>query len=204
MSAKLIMFDGPDGVGKTTQIKLIAQALSAKGLSVLTTRINGGSPIGEALRTVYIGDYPRPAATDFFLGQAIYAAFTTEVEQQRPNYDVILVDRSPLSNVAYQSFGSGYPLDEALQACEGTLKDLRPDLIICYTAPLATLRARVAEARGANPDYFESKSDDFFEKVIEGYNYVTDYFKIKAVDASVDSNEVERQTMVLVEQALAG
>lgn len=202
MSAKLIMFDGPDGVGKTTQIKLIAQDLSAKGLSVLATRINGGSPIGEALRTVYIGDYPRPAATDFFLGMAIYAAFTTEIKQQRPNYDVILVDRSPLSNVAYQSFGSGYPLDEALQACANTLKDLSPELVICYSAPLATLRARVAQARIANPDYFESKPDDFFEKVIKGYDYVTDYFKVKTIDASANSGEVERQTMVLVEQAL--
>lgn len=197
------MFDGPDGVGKTTQIKLIAEDLSAKGRSVLTTRINGGSPVGEALRTVYIGDYPRPAATDFYLGMAIYAAFTAEIAKQRPNYDVILVDRSPLSNVAYQAFGSGYPLQEALQACEGTLHDLRPELIICYTAPLATLRARVAEARGANPDYFESKPDDFFEKVIEGYNYAADYFKVKTIDASSSQEEVERQTMTFVEQTLA-
>lgn len=196
------MLDGPDGVGKTTQISLIARDLSARGLSVLTTRINGGSPIGEALRAVYIGDHPRPAATDFFLGQAIYAAFTEEIGQQRENFDIILVDRSPLSNVAYQSFGSGYPLEEALQVCNKTLQDLNPDLLICYNAPLTTLRARLLEARDANHDYFESKPDEFFEKVIEGYNYLTEYFKVKTIDASKSSSDVERQTMTLVEQVL--
>lgn len=198
MSAKLIMFDGPDGVGKTTQIALAEQVLKNQGLSVLSTRINGGSEIGEALRKVYLSNVERPAATDYYLGRAIYAAFITEIDRIRTNYDVILVDRSPLSNVAYQSYGSGYPLEDALNGCTETLKALQPDLLVCYMAPLTTLRERLAHTSEAKSDYFESKGDEYFERVLEGYRATTERFGAKVIDATGDEATVHAETMKLL------
>ena len=202
MAAKLIMFDGPDGVGKTTQIALAKDVLSQQGLRVYSTRINGGSPIGEALRTVYLSNIERPAATDYHLGMAIYAAFVEEINKLRPDYDVILVDRSPLSNVAYQSFGSGYPLDKALAGCEETLQALQPDLVICYMAPLPILHARLSRVAGSKTDYFESKPDDFFEKVLEGYQFTTERFKATVVDATRDTAAVHVATLAILQKTI--
>jgi dTMP kinase len=202
MSAKLIMFDGPDGAGKTTQIALAKEALQKQGLTVLSTRINGGSEIGEALRTVYLSNIERPAATDYFLGQAIYAAFVREIDKLRGTCDVILVDRSPLSNIAYQSFGSGYPLEEALRGCDNTLQALRPDLLVCYIAPLATLRARLNQSSETKHDYFEGKGDDYFQKVLEGYTYSAERYHAEVIDADQDEASVHAETMRLLEKLL--
>jgi dTMP kinase len=202
MSAKLIMFDGPDGVGKTTQIALAKEVLTQQGLRVYSTRINGGSPIGEALRTVYLSNIERPAATDYHIGMAIYSAFVLEIDRLRPDYDVILVDRSPLSNVAYQSFGSGYPLDKALAGCEETLDALRPDLLICYMAPLPLLHVRLSQMAGSKTDYFESKPDDYFEKVLEGYQFTAERFNATVIEAIRDAAAVHEATMALLQKAL--
>jgi dTMP kinase len=203
MSAKLIMFDGPDGVGKTTQIALVKDTLEQKGVRTYVTRINGGSHIGEALRETYLSEYPRPAATDFYLGLAIYAAFVEEIQGLRANYDVILVDRSPFSNVAYQSFGSGYDREESIRACETTLSALQPDLIICYAAPLAVLRQRLAAGAHGKADFFESKPDDFFERVVDGYAFCAARYDATIIDARASVADVKMQTMQAVTSVLA-
>jgi dTMP kinase len=202
MSAKLIMFDGPDGVGKTTQIALAKETLTKQGLRVLSTRINGGSPIGEALRKIYLSDIERPAATDYHIGMAIYAAFVAEIDRTRSEYDVILVDRSPLSNVAYQSFGSGYPLDKSIAGCEETLQALKPALLICYMAPLTVLRARLSQGAHTKADYFESKPDEFFEKVLEGYRFTAERFNAVVINAEQDTAEVHTATLAVLQKTL--
>src|SRR5438045_2788931 len=101
------MFDGPEGVGKTTQMHMCAVALEQKGLRVLTTRINGGTEIGEALRAVSLSHSERPTETDFYIIQAMTAAMIAELPKWQRQYDVILIDRSPLSLLAYQVYGGG-------------------------------------------------------------------------------------------------
>lgn len=194
------MLEGPDGVGKTTQIQMAEEALSALGNSVYVTRINGGSPIGEELRKTYLSHFERPVATDYYLGLAIHEAFVIEMDKLRPHYDVILVDRSPISNVTYQSFGGGYPLEAALAGCDDIMHKINPELIICYLAPLATLRARLVQSASGKADYFESKSDDFFASVIKGYKYTADYYQAKIIDASADPRAVHQRTMAVIEQ----
>jgi dTMP kinase len=195
LQSKIIMFDGPDGVGKTTQIEKARNELLASNLKVFTTRINGGSHIGEALRKVYLSNIERPAATDHYLGIAIYEAFIDELNRVRRLYDVILVDRSPLSNVAYQAFGSNYPLDAALTDCDRILAKLQADSIILFDAPLAVLQKRLGHATGAKADYFESQSEDFFSRVRQGYAFCAERYGIAVIDASADLETVHETTM---------
>jgi dTMP kinase len=189
------MFDGPDGVGKTTQIEKAARALRQAGLNIFTTRINGGSPIGEALRKVYLSNIDRPAATDHYLGMAIFEAFVEEIARIRADYDMILVDRSPLSNVAYQAFGSNYPLDAALRDCNRILLKLNPDAIITYDAPLAELRERLGHVSGTKADYFESQPQAFFERVRQGYAYCAERYDTVVIDATAGVAVVHEATM---------
>lgn len=199
MFAKIIMLEGPDGVGKTTQLRLTEQALAQQGKSVYVTRINGGSPFGEELRKTYLSHLERPVAADYYLGLAIHEAFIAEIDKVRASYDIILVDRSPISNVTYQSFGGGYPLEPALVGCDDIMQKLHPDQIICYLAPLATLRTRLAQAGGGKADYFESKSDEFFASVIKGYKFMADHYDAAVIDATTDPETVHRQTMAIID-----
>ncbi len=204
MHAKLIMIDGPDGVGKTTQIKLITQKLLDRRLKVVATRINGGSPIGEALRSIYLGNLERPVATDFYLGQAIFCAFEAEVAKLRSQCDVILVDRSPYSNVVYQGYAGGYPVEEILDACAKTGSALAPDAVIFYDAPTELLHAR---RKGLDPkiygNYFEDKPASYHAAVIEGYRTLAAQFSdITVVNANTNPTAVNNQTMSIIDQIL--
>src|SRR6478609_9484651 len=115
---KVIMFDGPDGVGKTTQFELAAEALEKQGHKVYKTHILGGTDIGEALRSVMFSTAERPAMTNMHLALAIYYALAAEVEQKRTQGYTVLIDRSPLSLIAFQVYGDGLDEKAGYDACD--------------------------------------------------------------------------------------
>lgn len=197
------MLDGPNGVGKTTQLYLAEKQLKAKGKSVLMTRINGGSPIGEKLREVWVSNIPRPSETDFYIAYAMYEAFAAEVISQKDKYDMILVDRSPISTVAYQAYGSGASIQDSLELCRHILAKLEPELLICYEAPAEQLRAQLTQANGGNTDYFENKPEAFFDAVIRGYSETAREVGATIIDASASVEHVHEQTMQLIDSAIA-
>ncbi len=125
------MFDGPDYVGKTSQLALVKRDLEVDKLKVYNARYNGGTPIGEALREVMLDDYERPAMTDLYINLAQQYALATALQQPRDDGNIILIDRSPLSIIAYQIFGSGADKTRGYQAADEILGLLPPDLIIC-------------------------------------------------------------------------
>ena len=195
------MFDGPDGVGKTTQVKLVAEALERDGHAVYQTRMNGGTPIGEALRTVYLGDYERSAQTDLYIAEAIYSALVEDVAKKRDQYDYILVDRSPLSVIAFQVFGSGADPKRGYALAEQTLAQLQPDLLLCYLAPLETIRQRRSgRDPAANDNYFERQPREFLERVEQGYQEAAERFHAIIVEATGSIDEVHHTTMTAIER----
>ena len=91
----IVMFDGPDGVGKSTQLQLATQDLEAQGYTIHTTRVVDGTPIGEALRKVLFADFARSPKTDLFIARAMYAELCEDLQKERQQAKIILVDRSP-------------------------------------------------------------------------------------------------------------
>ncbi len=197
--ATLIALDGPDGVGKTTQLALLAQALEHAGHRVYQTRLNGGTPIGEALRTVYLGNTPRSVLTDFYIAQAIYSAVIEDLDQKREHYDYLLLDRSPLSLIAYQVFGSGLAGKLGYPAAEAALDQLKPDLLICYRAPRAAIEARRSGRNAAaNNTYFEQQPQAFIGRVDQGFQQAAQRFGATVVDAGGSVDNVHAATMAIV------
>ena len=190
----LITFDGPDGVGKTTQFELVAQALRDNGHDVYTSHLLGGSPIGETLRQVMFSDNPRPARTNLHLSLAIYYALFAELDVKRQAGTIVLLDRSPLSLIAYQVYGDG--LDETIgyQACSDSLEALRPDMIIVYSAPSSVLQERRKD-RSKTTDYFEQQSNDYHARTVEGYIAAVDRYDATIVDADGSIAAVHTRTM---------
>lgn len=165
---KVIALDGPDGVGKTTQLGLLADYLRQRGFRVHTTRQSGGTPIGEELRKASLSDHPRSGETDLFISQAMGQALSEDIHNRKAQGEIILIDRSPLAFVAYNSYGSQMTDHEiALRACEKFFMQEEIDTLLFLDAPQPIVDGR-REKRGAH-DYFETRNTAFHERVRYGY-----------------------------------
>jgi dTMP kinase len=127
-----VVFEGPEGAGKSTQIRRLADVLERAGHEVILTREPGGTPVGDAIRRVLLGsgDYAMLPETEAFLLSAARAQHVHDVI--RPGISrgaVVLCDRFADSSLAYQGGGGG--MDEADLRCleriatGGTVPDVR-------------------------------------------------------------------------------
>ncbi|HEX2189412.1 MAG TPA: dTMP kinase, partial [Longimicrobiaceae bacterium] len=110
-----LAFEGVEGAGKTTQVRLLAEALRAAGNRVTVAREPGSTPLGERVRETVLADLGLgvPPRSELFLMLAARAAFVEQVV--RPGVaagKVVIADRFELSTLAYQGAGRGLPLDE--------------------------------------------------------------------------------------------
>lgn len=192
-SGKIIMFDGPDGVGKTTMLTDVAARLKNAGREVYTTRVHGGTPIGEKLREVSLSDTPRSAYTDLFISRAMHAELAGDLQSRRARGALCLVDRSPASMWAYQVRAGGLPADYALPFIKEDFEMFNADLVLVYLASSALLKQRIA-GRSRSTDYFENKPDDFIEATLLGYQESEQLFGTKVIEASGSLPAVADQT----------
>lgn len=193
----LIVFEGIDGAGKTTQLELAAKRLKADGWPVLTARNLGGTPIGEELRKVMLSNLERPAETDLYISAAIQSALIPAVKQARHAGKIILLDRGPLSLAAYQIYGSGVSAGLARPHVEAGLNQLKPDLTIFYDGDVETMLARAKQKSSAG-DYFENKPPDYFSKVTDGYRRIIRQYKYPVITINADQI-LERVTVATTE-----
>jgi dTMP kinase len=160
----LVIFEGLDGAGKTTQLNLATQELTRQGYLVHTSRNLGGSPIGEELRKVLLSPLERPATTNFFIGVAVQEALAEVLKAEKDKGSIILLDRGPMSLVAYQSFGEGVDNDLVWQYGDLGFNKFEPDEILYLKLPINEAFNR-AHQRSSQSDYFESKPKEYYERV---------------------------------------
>jgi dTMP kinase len=201
----IVMIDGPDGVGKTTQLKLLAETLQQQGYSVFSSRVNGGTEIGEALRTVYLDPkLQRPPETDLYIMLGMHSALASELLSRRQAGEICLIDRSPLSIIAYQVYGSGLDAELGEAATLNAIKLFDPDLIICYEAPLPVLQShREQRHKSVNNNYFENQPPYFMARVIEGYKHAAEIYQgVKVINTSGTIPEAQTATLQRIEPLL--
>ncbi len=167
-----ITFEGGEGTGKSTQVKLLAERLRAEGKEIVTTREPGGTPEAEALRSLLVsGETTRWSAEAEALLN--YAARDSHLRKIiRPALaqgKSVICDRFMDSTRAYQGFAGGCPLDliEALEAA--IVAETRPTLTLIFDLnPVVGLQR--AHARGNDAeDRYERKGQIFHEQLRKGY-----------------------------------
>jgi dTMP kinase len=198
----VIMFDGPDGVGKTTQLVRAQSDLEQAGYNVFTARVNGGTPIGEALREIMLADYERPPLTDLYIHLAQQHALNVEVQRHRQAGTITLIDRSFLSIIAYQVFGSQLDTARGYAAADEVKSLFQPDLLLVYSANPVVLQSRRA-LDGRKGDYFDSKPTDYLERAIAGYEEAAARYQATIIDALGDIDTVHEETMRHINETLA-
>jgi dTMP kinase len=129
----LITFEGPDGSGKSTQIRLLAERLTAAGHNLLVTREPGGTEIGEQIRHV-LHDLKNKAMqprAELLLYSAARAQLVGEkIKPHLATGGIVLSDRFYDSTLAYQGYGHGLDLDALRQITAFATQGLTPDLTL--------------------------------------------------------------------------
>ena len=124
-----IVLEGGDGVGKTTHVALLSAWFTALGLPHVSTREPGGTPVGEAIRSVVLGrpGLDMPDETELLLILAARAAFVRDVVRPAlERGETVLADRFSLSTLAYQGYGRGLDLERVRQAIDFATGGLAP------------------------------------------------------------------------------
>src|SRR5205085_3899453 len=147
---RLIVLEGAEGAGKTTQIKLLAERLSTVGVPCLAVREPGGTPVGDDIREILLHpEQEITAATEALLFMASRAELVArEILPSIVEGLVVLVDRFFLSTYAYQIVGRRLPEDEIRAANRLATAGLIPDLTLLLDVPVGEGLGR-ADARGA-------------------------------------------------------
>ena len=162
---KLVVFEGTEGSGKSTQLRLLSDRLSAAGVPVVPLREPGGTPVGNSIREILLnpaGDVTPAAEALLFMGSRAELV-SREIQPALKRGDVVLMDRFFLSTYAYQIAGRGLSEGEVRAANCLATAGIVPDLTIVLEFPSADGINRAA-LRGVH-DRIESSGEDFHQRV---------------------------------------
>lgn len=197
-----ITFEGADGCGKTTQLKLLAEYLQKNGVDVLVTREPGAKGLGEKLRDIllnYDGVVSDRCEAFLFLAdraQHIDTIVTPAVDAGK----IVLCDRHIDSTVAYQGYGRGQDIEQINKLNMIATSGRKPDLTIVFDIDAETSLARV----GSTKDRMESSGIEFFNRVRDGYLKIAaqETARVKVLDATKSIDEVQQDVIELINSKL--
>ena len=166
---RLIVFEGPEGAGKTTQLERLAGWLVVRGVPCATVREPGTSPVGQEIRRLVLDpSYEVTARAEALLFLAARAELVErELRPRLARGETVLADRFFLSTYAYQVHGRGLPEREVVAANGFATGGLVPDLtILLQLSPAVGLER--ARSRGAH-DRMELEGADFHQRVAAAF-----------------------------------
>jgi dTMP kinase len=193
VSGLFISFEGTEGGGKTTQIRLLADRLRSLHKTLRLVREPGGTSIGEEIRhTLQFSEQNRAmtAEAELLLINASRAQLVREViEPALAAGEVVLCDRFYDSTVAYQGYGRGLDLEHVRRIIDFAVGNTRPALTLLLFVPVAVSEARRRSRQSAEAtprDRMEEADRAFFLRVEEGYQAIaqTEPSRVKLIDAT--------------------
>lgn len=201
-----VTLEGPEGSGKSTQIKALAGFLDQQGFDVLVTREPGGTAIGDQIRDCLhnVENTAMTGPTEFLLYSASRAQLVREV--LRPALaagKVVLCDRYADSTIAYQGYGRDLDLTAVTAVTEFATEGLRPDLTLLLDIDVQKgLARRVAGAEEMNRLDLETLA--FHRRVRDGYHQLAaaDPERWRIIDASQDAAAVQQELRAAVLERL--
>jgi dTMP kinase len=211
MPGKFITFEGPEGSGKSTQIRLLADRLEEQGIEVVSTREPGGTATGEAIRNILQHD-----AVDEALGERaellLFAASRAQLVSQviLPAIEKgswVLCDRFIDSTMAYQGFARGMDIPSLDAINDFAIHGRKPDLTMLLDLDIERGFERLEERYqdGAEShDRFEREARAFHHRVRDGYHALADREpeRFRTIDAGRSVEDVSADIWEAVKGAL--
>jgi dTMP kinase len=206
MSGRFIVFEGGEGVGKSTQSRLLAEALRARGREVVITREPGGTPGAETIRALLLasdglGWGARSEALLFAAARADHVETLIRPALARGAW--VVCDRYLDSSRAYQGGGSGLEDADILELHRIGSAGLLPDLTILLTLDPAAAALRVQRRDGGALDRIGGRAADFHARVAEAFLRLAaeDPARFAVVAASGAPDTVHTRVLAAVDAA---
>jgi len=213
MKGVFITFEGTEGCGKSTQVRLLAERLTALGHRVRTPREPGGTPVGEEIRHTLKhspNNHAMTAEAELLLMNASRAQLVREVI--RPALEageIVVCDRFYDSTTAYQGHGRQLDLEAVRAIIEFAVGGTKPDLTLFLQVPPEVSAARLQSRQSALPpvrDRIEEADQDFFERVAQGFSIIAarEPQRVKVIPGAQPAEAVSDAIWEQVQPLLAG
>lgn len=203
MSSLFITFEGGEGSGKSTVLKLLAETLIQKGFKVVCTREPGGIDIAEQIRNVIL--HKENVAMDAKTEALLYAAARRQhlVEKVIPELEkgsIVLCDRFIDSSLAYQGYARGLGIEEIYTINKFAIGNSMPSLTLYLDVRPEVGLARIEKDRAREVNRLDLESLEFHSKVRLGYHELLKQFpeRIRLIHAESDIAEVLDAVLVEV------
>ncbi len=204
MRGKFITFEGIDGSGKTTQLRMLASELRLLGFDVLTTMEPGGTPLGRRLREAFLETEetvaPLAELLLFAADRAQHVEFLVKpaIEQGK----IVISDRFADATAAYQGAGRGFSVETIKQVIELATGGLKPDLTLFFDLPIETAfeRKNSRNAAGERKNRMDSETADFYTQVRNAYLKIAaiEPARFRVVEANGSTEEVKARVLKIV------
>ena len=204
MASAFITFEGIDGCGKSTQLRMLASELRLRGQEVVSTREPGGTPLGQHIRQLLLDAEEQ---VDPLAELLLYAADRAQHVRShvRPALDsghVVLSDRYADATVAYQGAGRGFEPGVVASVVDLATGGLKPDLTLLFDLNVtqAEGRARQRTQPGRPPDRLEAEESSFHERVRECYLRIAaaEPERVRVDEAGGSSEEIHARVLEIV------
>ena len=200
-AGKFIALDGPDGCGKSTQTKMLAQWLGGQDVTVEVFRDPGTTVIGEKIRQILLSTEhdAMGTRTELLLYMAARAQLWAEkIKPALLSDKCVLVDRWLSSTCAYQGYAGEFGMDKVIAIATDCLERTWPDLTIILDVDSKTATSRLK----SELDRMEQKGAAYHQKVREGFLKLAQSRKeFAVVDATKDVETVHKRIVEIITQA---
>ena len=203
MGGAFITFEGIDGCGKSTQLRMLASELRVRGLPVIVTREPGGTPLGQKLRAALLDVKEE---VDPLTELLVFAADRAQHVRKHllpalERNQIVLSDRYADATVAYQGAGRGFKPELIEEIVQLATDGLKPDLTLLFDLSVADAAIRTRKrVQSKRTDRLDVENEDFHTRVRNAYVEIAkaepDRFRI--IDARGSVDETQRRVMEIV------
>ncbi len=205
LRGRFLVFEGPDGSGKTTQLRRLAGRCRDAGLAVCEVREPGGTDVGERIRAILLDHAHRDMSLRCEM--MLYMASRAQLVEERirpalGRGELVLADRFVPSTLAYQGAAGGLPEADIRAVARVATMGAIPDLIVIFDVDEGISARRV----GGEPDRMEAKGSEYHRRVRQGYlaQVRADPVGHARIDAGESEEEVWRSVVDLLRARVAG
>lgn len=201
MRGKFITFEGIDGSGKSTQLRLLADDLRFRGFNVLTTHQPGGTPLGRRLREAFLETEENVAPMAELLLFAADRAQHVEflIKPALAEGKIVLSDRYADATAAYQGAGRGFDAKTIKQVIQLATDGLKPDLTLFFDLPVSIglQRTTKRDEMGELKNRLDKENSEFYERVRNAYLEIIDKEpkRFRVIDATFSVEEVHAKAL---------
>ena len=195
-----ISFEGIDGCGKTTQIRLLESWLKRNGFNVLCLREPGGTTFGEKLREAILESTTKlTTVSEAYLfassrAQLLYEKILPFINQSKKN--ICILDRYIHSSIAYQGHARALGIETILDIHRLSPLNIMPNLTFYLNISSSTSIVR-QKSRNNEKDYFEKEKTSFFDMIIRGYNLSKEKLPGEFITLNGERNEQEIHSEII-------